>query len=72
MASLNQKDTISINQETGACFEHNATGVIIVALSKDRFLQIPKHVRLSNKGVLLDVGGTARRLAAGFQREYPE
>ena len=71
MVSVAQ-DAIFLNQEADAWFERNAAGATTAAPPEDRVLQALKHVKLPNQGVLLDVGGAAGRLAAGFQREYPE
>lgn len=72
MPSLNPQDAIFVNQEADAWFERNAAGATIAAPPEDRALRALRQVALPRKGVLLDVGGAAGRLAAGFQREYPE
>ena len=70
--SFSQQDTIFVTQEADAWFERNAATATIPASPDDPVLKALRQVELPSKGLLLDVGGAAGRLAAGFQRDYPE
>lgn len=72
MTSPNQQDTIFVNQEADAWFERNAEFATTPISSEHRVLQALKRITLPQQGVLLDVGGASGKVAAGFQREYPE
>lgn len=72
MISPNQQDTIFVNHEADAWFERNAESATTPISSDHRVLQALRNVNLPQKGVLLDVGGASGKVAAGFQREYPE
>lgn len=72
MTSLNQQDTIFINQEADAWFERNAESSTTPVSPDHRVLQALRQVALPQQGILLDVGGASGKVAAGFQRGYPE
>ncbi|MCX7596046.1 MAG: class I SAM-dependent methyltransferase [Fischerella sp.] len=71
MSSVNQ-DTVFLNQEADAWFERNADSATTPVSSAHRVLQALRQVTLPRQGMLLDVGGASGKVAAGFQREYPE
>lgn len=72
--SLNDQDqdTVFLNQEADAWFERNVDSATTPVSSDHRVLQALRQVTLLKQGMLLDVGGAAGKVAAGFQREYPE
>ncbi|WKT81359.1 class I SAM-dependent methyltransferase [Thermosynechococcus sp. PP45] len=72
MTSLNQQDTIFVNQEADAWYERNAASATEPAPANDRILRALSHLTLPAQGILIDVGGSSGRVAEGFRRQYPQ
>ena len=69
-ATFNQEEIFN-DREADAWFHRNSVHGLEVASSDHRVLKSLKRVDLPQQGVMLDIGGAAGSVAAGFKRDHP-
>jgi SAM-dependent methyltransferase len=65
------QETAFVTKEADAYFERNAPATLVPAPPDHRVLSTLQRIGLPKRGVLIDVGGGAGQLAAGFLEVYP-